>query len=300
MTMRSKLKGALKNFYFTQGNSFSLGVNRFLICSLILFVYYFYRGHHAEFWVGVPDVYWMPIQGFRWFSIPRLSAPVLAMFDIVWFVSLLLTAIGFVTRYSSIVALICGAYLMGLPQNFGKVDTSDGPVLLMLLILAASRCGDAFSVDARLKGVPWLSNTKDVNYGWPSRAGQILFVCVFSAAGYSKLSCGGLAWMTSENMSNIFLQVHYTGLPSGRIGAWLADMPLLCWLMATSTVLFESCAWLALFSKRLSMLIVPTLFAMLVGFKLSLGHWPIYLFAMFVFWIPWHRLRNSGSSIAPD
>lgn len=290
--MMSGLSGRLKRFYFAPGDSLSLGVNRFLICTLVLYVYFFYRGNHASFWSEVPDVYWMPIHAFRWLSIPRLPAAWLDLLDAVWFVSLVCAALGIATRCSSLVAFLCGAYLISLPQNFGKVDTSDGPVVLMLLILAASPCGDAFSLDAIRRGVSWTGNTRSPAYGWPNKAGQILFVCVFGAAGFSKLHHSGLAWMTAENMSNILLQVHYTGLPAGRVGLRLAEMPFACWAMAVATVVCEASAPLALFTARIRVVVIPTLFGMLIGFKLCLGHWPIYLLPMFGFWIPWHRLLH--------
>ena len=288
--MKATPTGVLKNLYFARGDAFTLGFNRFLVCGWIFYVYFFYRGHYASFWAEVPDVYWMPIHAYRWLPLPKLSATGLVAMDVVWCIALIATAVGFMTRYSSWIALLVGSYVVSFPQNFGKVDTSDGPVLLMLFILAASRCGDAFSVDAWMSGKRQNDGVHNAAYGWPIRAGQVLFVCIFFAAGVSKLKNSGIAWMTAENMSSILLQVHYTGLPAGRMGLWLADQPFICWVMAVSTVLCETLVPLALFSRRLSALIVPALFAMIVGFKLCLGHWPVYLLVLFAFWIPWHRL----------
>ncbi len=294
--MTSKAATALKQFCFPQDNSLTLGVNRFVVCTLLLCFYYFYRGHHASFWADVPDVYWRPIHVFRWFSIPRLSGRSLALLDGIWFVALVCTAVGLWTQYSSVVSFVCGSYLISLPQNFGKIDTSDGPVVLMLLILASCRCGDGFSIDAWKRGIGWSEGRKGRAYGWPNRAGQVLFAAVFTAAGISKLKNGGLAWISHENLSSIIIRMSYTGLPTGQTGLWLADIPIACSAMALVTIVCETFAWLALFSKKISMVIVPGLFAMLVGFKLCLGLWPIYLFVMFTFWIPWdlllHRTRQ--------
>src|SRR5580704_7755962 len=94
-------------------------------------------------------------------------------------------------------------FLLGLPSCFGKIHHLDGFPVLLLGILALSRCADALSVDRALRSSRALPSGREMRskpearaevswqYGWPLRLGQTLFLLVFFAAGCAKLYNSG-------------------------------------------------------------------------------------------------------------
>ena len=86
---------------------------------------------------------------------------------------------------------------------------SDAMVLTML-ILALSRCGDAWSLDAvirRRRGVAEPAASGE--YRWPVRMVWLLLSIVFCAAGASKLVRSGFEWITSDHFALTLIQAHY-------------------------------------------------------------------------------------------
>ena len=123
-----------------------------------------------------------------------------------------------------------------------------------MLVLASSRCGDAFSVDAWLaqRRAPWSErgarpSVPSGEYRWPIQLVRLLMVLVFFAAGVAKLRFGRAAWFDPGNMAAILIQPHYAidrSLPS--LGLWIASSPVATAVLAATTVLAETAAPLAL------------------------------------------------------
>ena len=90
----------------------------------------------------------MPIPLFAVPSIPLLPAGAIALIQIAFKLALALAAVGLFTRLALAAAFGCSVYLLGLPQNFGQIQHFDTLVVLVFGILAMSRAGDAWSIDA--------------------------------------------------------------------------------------------------------------------------------------------------------
>ena len=58
---------------------------------------------------------------------------------------------GIATRASTAVSFVFGIYLMGLPNSFGRTHHLDQLLIWAFLVMAFSRCGDAWSVDALIR-----------------------------------------------------------------------------------------------------------------------------------------------------
>src|SRR6185503_19451812 len=67
--------------------------------------------------------------------------------SLVFIVACVGAILGLFTRTSAIVAVVTGLYVLGIPQFYGKIDHYHH-LLWFGAILAASRCGDALSIDA--------------------------------------------------------------------------------------------------------------------------------------------------------
>ena len=139
---------------------------------------------------------------FRLFFNPSSFPDVLGMLGIVWIISILFCSIGFLTRLSTIVSFLIGLYLFGLVNSFAKTSHVETLMLLILAIMALSKCGDGFSVDSLLKrrktSVSETENIQSIEYTWPISLIRVMFVFLFCAAGLSKFRNSGLHWFTSD------------------------------------------------------------------------------------------------------
>lgn len=236
----------------------------------------------------------MPIGFFSLLRLPLLDGGVLMALDVVWKVALGLSCLGLYTRASTVTAFLLSLYLLGLPQNFGKIHHESGLVLLVLAVLALSRCGDALSLDCMLADARGSaghrsSGESSSEYTWPIQLARVSVVAVFFAAGVSKMSAAGLRWAFSDNLSNLLVLHHYTFDPPIELGLALARYPVLAQGLALIVLVGEFGAPMALFSRRLRPLWAAAMAAMLVGFELFLGFAPWVYASTFVFWIPWLR-----------
>ena len=288
------MRSAFSGFFFKDAGPLNLGICRFLFYGIILCLY---LGRDFSQWARVPDVLWHPIFIFDFFRIPVLSADILGFLGVLWLASLLLSALGFLTRLSALCSFAVGFYLLGMENSFAKTHHMESLMLVIFCVLCFSRCGDGFSLDAvfrrRYGWWPFGPGAEGPGpaYRWPVRLIWVLITLVFCAAGVSKLRNPDLKWITSEYMATLLVN---KGLAGDRVEPLIGWLPLWLgskvWLssfLAGVTVLLESCAPLALVSGRLRAVIVPGLFFMLSGFWIVMGiPFPQWL-AAFVFWVPW-------------
>jgi hypothetical protein len=189
------------------------------------------------------------------------------------------------------IAFALGVYLLGLPHNFGQTYHFDALLVLAMGILACSRAGDAFSIDARLaRAAP---QTASSEYTWPIRAIWVAMSLVFFAAGVAKLRYGGIAWVTSPNMSILLTRALYhvsDADPMTRIGLSIARHHVLSSCVAASALAIEVGFPLALVSRRARLVLVPAAFAMLIGIRVLMGPTFGGFLIATVFWVPWEAL----------
>jgi hypothetical protein len=246
-------------------------------------------------WTQVSPVFWMPISAFRFLSGPPGNAALIGVLQILWKISLLTSAIGLVSRASMATAAALGFFLLGLPNCFGKIHHLDGFPVLLLTILALSRCSDALTVDGALRSNREMRRGRQARtgaswqYRWPVRLAQTLFLLVFFAAGYAKLRNGGLAWMTAANMRSIWLGELLTHTPPTALGGLLAKSTWLSQFAAVATVIVELSALPALFVRRLRVLTLVGLFAMQVFIALMLGVYFTPHLVGYALFLPWER-----------
>jgi hypothetical protein len=242
-------------------------------------------------WTQVSPVFWMPISCFRILSGPPRDPALLGVLQILWKASLFTSAIGLMSRISMLTAAALGYFLLGLPECFGKIHHLDGFPVLLLCILALSRCADALSVDRILRRTEAPSGASG-QYAWPIRLAQSLFLLVFFAAGYAKLRNGGLAWMTAANMRSIWLGELFTHLPPTQLGSIMAHSPWLAQSAAVTTVIIELSALPALFIRRLRVVTLLGLLALQTLIALMLGVYFTPHLVGYALFLPWDRYYN--------
>ena len=283
------LRDRWQRFWFEAEAPDNLGLCRALFYAAILILY---LDVSWSLWSDVSQVFWEPITLFKRLHMPVFSAPALTALGVVWKVALLASALGLFTRWSTALAFVVGAYLLGLPHNFGKTHHFDALVVLVLGVMMIARTGDAYSLDRRFfaRGD---AKTPSGEYRWPVRAVWLLLSIVFCSAGIAKLRHGGLDWVFSDNMATLLLQHGYQRAshePLSNLGLWFAQFPMLCGLMALVTIVVEAGYPIALVSRRARWFFPPAMCGLLIGIRLMMGPTFPQFVICHLFWVPWDRV----------
>ena len=252
----------------------------------------------------------MPTPAFSAAGLRPFSPQTLSLLQVLWQLSLALSAAGLFTRPSMIVASVLGFYLLGLPHNFGHTYHFDALLVITSAALACSRAGDAASLDAWLAGGRTRSLSGD--YTWPIRLVWLSMSLVFLAAGVSKLRHGGINWVLSPNMSIILMRAAYhvsDADPLTNAGLWIAARPWLARTVAFAVLTIELTFISSLWSRRARALLVPAAAAMLIGIRALMGPTFGGFLITDVFWVPWDlvaqrvtawlRLRSTHRETTP-
>jgi hypothetical protein len=277
-------------FWFDPSAPGDLGLSRVLFFGGLLLMYL-----PIDFsgWGHVSPAFWMPVPLFSALHLKPLAANALDLLQFAWRVSLLCSAIGIGTAVSQWIAFALGFYLLGLPHNFGHTFHFDALLVIAMGILACSRSGDAWSIDAALSRTP---RRPSGEYTWPLHAIWTAMSLVFLAAGIAKLRHGGLEWVFSSNLSVVLTRASYhvsDADPITGAGLWIAGHQWASRLVAATTVAVEAGFIASLFSKRARLLLVPAAFMMLVGIRILMGPTFGGFLIANVFWVPWTALLDA-------
>ena len=276
------------DFWFRPTKPIDLAVSRLTFFSGVLLVY---AREDFSAWAGVSRAFWTPLPAFASVGLTPLSPAALFFVEAVWRAALAFSAIGLFTRASMCVAAVLSFYLFGLPNNFGHVYHFDALLVITAAILACSRAGDAWSVDALMKGGK--AREPSGEYTWPIRMVWVAMALVFAAAGIAKLRYGGLEWVTSDNMTIVLRRAAYhvsDADPITTLGLWIADRSWLSRGLAAGSLIVELGFISAVFSRTARCVMVPAAFLMLVGIRVLMGPTFGGFLVANVFWIPWSAL----------
>jgi len=271
-------------FFFAPQSPFDLGICRAIFFGICFF---HYSNQSIYLWGDIAPSLWQPIWTFKVFGIPALGAEILRPLFYVWLIALAMASLGVLTKLATITSAAIGFYMISLSQCWGKVDHDDAAVLLTMLLLALSRCGDAVSLDTLgRKNNPQPSG----EYRWPIRFVWVTLSLVFFAAGMAKLRISGFEWAWSENMRVLMVRRQYISPHLDESVLWIAQTWWLPRLMAASVMFFEAGYPLALFSRRLRLVFVPGLIMSVIGFKYMISPDFRQLLYLSLFWVPWGQL----------
>jgi Vitamin K-dependent gamma-carboxylase len=278
------------NVWYRPTSPYDLG-----LCRMLWFSALFFHVADIDFssWAGRSlQIFWEPIFPVRLLGLGFPGEATLNWIQILWKIALISSVLGFRTRLSTFLAAVLGTYLLTLEQNFGKVHHNYPVVILTLWVLAWSRCGDGFSVDAALRKQPFDASPE---YRWPLKTIQFLLALIFLSAGISKLRASGLEWVQPDNMRLLLLkhQYYFGGFPWTDWGVTVARYPSFCSVFALSTLTIELGLFVGFLFPSLAKLFVPAAIVMLIAFALFLGPYFPMLIATFVFWVPWKTLTHS-------
>lgn len=177
-----------------------------LFFSLMLF---FFRGRDLSAWGDVSRVFWKPVGVVALLHVPVLPQPAMAMIAAAWKILLVASAAGLLTRFTTAGAFVLGAYLIAIPESFGKIHHADAILVWAMATFALSRCGDGWSLDGLIRAARRPEATSPPaprgEYTWPIRMMWLVMSIIFFSAGVSKLRHSGIAWVTSDVLATYFI-----------------------------------------------------------------------------------------------
>ena len=292
----SSLTRVWNNLWFQPWGPENLGLSRMLVSGLFLWSH---LSWDLSVWTEVSDAFWMPIPLFRALGLDIPSASAIRLLQRIFLVSLTLGFVGLFTRTAFAISCFTWLYVFGVRQSFGSIAPAEGHFIIMFGIFAMSRCGDAFSIDSlirRMRDGPnhVAEEVQRGSYSWPVRLMQFLFVSVFFASGVGKMRLGSLDWIFSDNLA-LTVQV----IDLGPLSHWIAGKVLIGQILGAGAVTLELLSVVAFFSRRASIVIVPCLLLLQIGFAVTMRALFQTFFLTYAFWIPWDRLLDMARGGRP-
>ena len=295
----SVLVAAWNTFWFAPAAPWPLGFCRagFFASFYVLFL----ARTDLRWYALFPPGFYQPRSFFAWLSLPPPSWDVMGWLVTAFEISVILAALGLLTRLATLMAFVLGLYVLGLQFNYGYLHWAHAIVPIVMGILALAPCGAALSLDALIRrAVTGKKAEAGGQYHWPMQLVRLVFVMVFLAAGLAKLRQAGLEWVTSDTLRNYFLENQYVFRSEGAtarghlLADWLIGRPDLCRVLAGLALAAELSAPAALVSRHARRWLISLLFLFQVGNALLL--YQDFFFAylgLYLFWMPWGGSGNA-------
>ena len=233
-----------------------------------------------------------------WSFYERLLTPAsMSAFKWLFVAALLAATAGALTPMSTKTAAVLFLFYQGLLRSFTHFNHDEMPAAYILLVLAFTPCGKAFSVDA-LRGVRDEREGGSWVYGYPILLARLLLAWSYFTSALIKLRVAGLGYLSADNLpalavSNSLDNMHDTQF---RAGLWLPAYREYTTPLVALVVLWELLFPLAIWFPRARVVILTagvlfhlgTLFIMNIFFPYHLA-----MYLVFVDW-PWVVRRVGG------
>jgi hypothetical protein len=200
-------------------------------------------------------------------------------------VSLATATAGYLTSASTKSAALLFLFYQGLVRSFGHFNHDEMPVVYMLIALAFTPCGDAWSIDSLLHR----SRTRvgDIVYGYPILLLRGLLAWSYFSSALIKLRVAGLDYFNSDNLPTVAILHSLDNLhdTQHRLAFLLPSALEFTGAAALLTVLWELAFPLAIFSKVARRIILPfgiifhtaTIFFMNISFPYHLAAYAVFI-----------------------
>lgn len=240
--------------------------------------------HGSWKWAALPEQARLPPEGWGW--VVTAWPPTLGAAQIAYGVCLVACVFGWLglfTRVASVVATLCAAWLLGLPQLSGQVLHTHH-LVWFLAVLACSPCGDALSVDQWLRsrrGEP--APGEALEYGLPLRVAWASVGLLFFFAGYWKLQTGGVDWG-----GGLLRQIQFKWLETGEPPLLRVDrFPGLLYFGGVFAIAFELGFGALVMWRKTRLVAVLGAFAFHATVRATMGISFSSLWACYVMFLPW-------------
>ena len=229
---------------------------------------------------------------FPWRFYDLLLTPA-GMLTLKWLMVLALFAatIGCLTSLTTKSSALLFLFYEGLLRSFGHFNHDEMPAVYILIVLALSPCGDAFSFDS-WRGKSW-SRRSGILYGYPILLMRVLLAWSYFSSALVKLRVAGLSYLSPDNLPTLALTHSLDNLHDThfRLAFWLPQVRGYTPIFVALVVLWELLFPLAIFFRRARIIILAlgvffhlgTLFFMNIFFP--------YHLAMYIVFVDWGKLR---------
>jgi hypothetical protein len=135
---------------------------------------------------------------FSWGLYDRLVTPTgMSVLQWAMVLSLLLSTLGSVTWFSTKISALLVSFYQGLLRSFGHFNHDEMVAVFILVILACTPCGDAFSIDSQLRK----SKTKPgFRYSYPVFSMMLLLAWSYFSSALIKLRVAGFSYLNADNL----------------------------------------------------------------------------------------------------
>jgi hypothetical protein len=207
--------------------------------------------------------------------------------------SLILSTIGFGTVVSTKTSLLLVIFYQGLLRSFGHFNHDEMIAVYFLVVLAFTPCGDAFSIDSRLRKT--MRERPAFAYAYPILLMQLLLAWAYFSSALIKLRVAGLKYLSADNLPAlaIFHSLDNLHDTSFKIAFMLPQVKQYLPFAVAFVLAWELLFPLAIFFQRIRWWIlgvgvvfhIATLFVMNIFFPHQLA-----MYLIFVDWEP--RIRR--------
>ena len=207
--------------------------------------------------------------------------------------SLIMSTIGFGTVVSTKTSLVLVVFYQGLLRSFGHFNHDEMIAVYFMMVLAFTPCGDAFSIDSRMRKA-----TKErpaFAYAYPMLLMQLLLAWVYFSSALIKIRVAGLKYLSADNLPAlaIFHSLDNLHDTSFKIAFMLPQIKQYLPFAVAFVLIWELLFPLAVFFQRIRWWILgigvvfhlATLFVMNIFFPHQLA-----MYLVFVNWEP--RMRR--------
>lgn len=232
-----------------------------------------------------------------WGFYERLLTPAsMSAFKWLFVAALLAATAGALTSVSTKAAAVLFLFYQGLLRSFTHFNHDEMPAAYILLVLAFTPCGDAFSLDA-LRG--WrraaLSSGSWV-YRYPILLARLLLAWSYFTSALVKLRVAGLGYLSADNLpalavSNSLDNMHDTQF---RAGLWLPAYREYTPPFVALVVLWELLFPLAIWFPRARAVILTAGVFFHLGTLVFMNIFFPYHLAMYLVFVDWPWIVQSA------
>lgn len=291
--LTSSISDGWNRFWFTPADPATLGLVRLLTGTMLVYTHWVWGLDFEAFfgpasWTSADVVRQFQHNSFAWSFWWSVSPEFALTVHYVCLAVLAMFAVGFLTRVTSIAALIIViSYVHRVPTALFGLDQING---MLTLYCAIGPSGLAWSIDSwlRRRRNPQSVVIPSIGANIAIRLIQLHMCVIYLFAGLSKLQ--GQTWWNGLAMWYSFANREYQTMDV----TWLAEYPFVINAMTHTTILFEI-GFCALIWNRLARPLVLLVAVLLhVGIGLCLGMWTFGLIMLVgcAAFLPPHTVRT--------
>jgi hypothetical protein len=231
------------------------------------------------------------MQIFPWRLYDALITPNgMLTFKALLLISLFAATNGFLTSATTKATAVLFLFYQGLLRSFGHFNHDEMPVAYILIVLAFTPCGDAFSLDSLWRRAR--SRVGDVVYGYPILLMRMLVAWSYFTSAIIKLRVSGLGYVSADNLPTLAIMHSLDNLHDThfRLAFWLPQFRGASTVVVVTVLLWELAFPLTIFSKTARRIILPLGLVFHLGTLLFMNVFFPYHLAAYLVFVDWPRV----------